>query len=76
MIKMKKKLRVYQEDVKTRHTAHWDWDYLTWEEIEQRLDEAGVGKGKRPRSKRWIHAIWIGLGLLAISALVIWTVMR
>mgnify|MGYP000417493669 CR=1 FL=1 len=44
---MKKKLRVYQEQTKTRHTAHWDWDYLTWKEIEQRLSEAGIREDKQ-----------------------------
>jgi uncharacterized membrane protein YukC len=75
---MKKKLRVYQEDVKTRHTAHWDWDYLTWEEIEQRLKEAGVeedqpiSNNRMSRKKQWSrHYIWIGVGLLIVAVMVI-----
>ena len=75
---MKKKPRVYQEDVKTRHTAHWDWDYLTWKEIEHRLKEAGVGEDKQitqignSRKKQWsMYIIWIVLGLLIVSVLVL-----
>ena len=48
---MKKKPRVIQEDVKAKHTAHWDWDYLTWEEIEQRLSEAGIGEDQQTVKK-------------------------
>ena len=75
---MKKKLRVYQEDVKTRHTAHWDWDYLTWEEIEQRLKEAGVEENqpispnRMSRKKKWSrYHIGIGLGLLVVALMVL-----
>ena len=74
---MKKKPHVIQEDVKTRHTAHWDWDYLTWEEIEQRLKEAGISENKqfvqnqKLRKKRQItYVVWIGLGLLIVAVLV------
>ena len=72
----KKKLRVYQEDAKTRHTAHWDWDYLSWEEIEHRLNEAGIGEDTQPpqsaksrKKRRSAHVIWIGLGLLIVAVL-------
>ena len=74
---MKKKPDVIKEAVKTKHTAHWDWDYLTWKEIEQRLSEAGISKDKQIiKSKKSykklkiIYAFWIGLGLLIIGLLV------
>ncbi len=74
---MKKKLRVYQEDAKTRHTAHWDWDYLSWEEIENHLNEAGIGESPQPsqsvksrKKQRLGQVIWIGLGLLIVAVLV------
>ncbi len=80
---MKKKPRIFQEDVKTRHTAHWNWDYLTWEEIEQRLKEAGVEEdkkttqnGKPPKKRRSTYGIWIGLGFLAVTALVVLVIFR
>ena len=80
---MKRKLRIYQEDVKTRQTAHWDWDYFTWEEIEQQLNEAGVGEVKEIRSNgktrkiRWsTYAIGFGVGLLIVAALVLVTIIR
>jgi hypothetical protein len=72
-----KKLRVYKEDAKTRHTAHWDWDYLSWEEIEKKLDEAGIGKNTQPsqsaksrKKRRLAQMIWIGLVLLIVTVLV------
>ncbi len=74
---MKKKPHVIREDVKTRHTAHWDWDYLTWKEIEHRLREAGIGEdkksvqNKKPRKNRLLtYSVWIGLGLLIVAVLV------
>ncbi len=75
---MKKKPQVIQEDVKTKHTAHWDWDYLTWKEIEQRLSETGFGEDKETvknekstKKRPFIYAVGIGLGLI-IAALFIW----
>lgn len=80
---MKRKLRIYQEDVKTRHTAHWDWDYFTWQEIEQRLKKAGVGETKeiravgKPREiRRSVCGIGFGLGLLIAAALVFVVIIR
>jgi hypothetical protein len=80
---MKKKRRVFQEEAKTRHTAHWDWDYISWEEIERRLKEAGVEEGKRTSptgkisKKRGVsYGIWIGLGLLAVAMLLLWVMIR
>ena len=77
---MKKKPHVIQEDVKTRHTAHWDWDYLTWKEIEQRLSDAGVGEvsktvknEKSSKKRQLVYAVWVGSGLLVIGLLV-WVV--
>ena len=80
---MKKKPRVIQEEVKTKHTAHWDWDYLTWEEIEQQLKQAGVGQvaemrgnGKTRKIRRSTYAIGFGIGLLIVAALVLVAIIR
>jgi uncharacterized membrane protein YukC len=80
---MKRKLRIYQEDVKTRHTAHWDWDYFTWEEIEQQLKEAGVGEikeirknGKTRKIRRSTYGIGFGVGLLIAAVLVLVAIIR
>jgi hypothetical protein len=35
----KERFAVYQEQVKTAHTTHWDWDYLRREDIERLLRE-------------------------------------
>jgi len=73
---MKKKLRVYQENVKTRHTAHWDWDYLTWQEIEDRLQKKKVAahqptnaRAMSGHRRRSAHVILFVAGLLAFVAL-------
>ena len=75
---MKKKKRIFQENIKTQHTAHWNWDYFTAEEIEERLKEAGVGPyketangGKKFSSRRPAYGIWIGLSLLILAAVVL-----
>lgn len=77
-----KKKRVYKEDVKTRHTAHWDWDYLTWEEIDHRLKETGIGEDNRispsakTKKRRSIFCILIGLALLIVTVLSIVIIFR
>jgi hypothetical protein len=80
---MKRKLRIYQEDVKTRHTAHWDWDYFTWEEIEQQLNETGVGEvkeirgdGKTRKIRRSTYGIGFGVALLIAAALLLVAIIR
>lgn len=30
----KKPLKIYQDELKLRYTSHWDWDYMTNEELE------------------------------------------
>jgi hypothetical protein len=71
---MKKKKRIFQENIKTQHTDHWNWDYFTAEEIEERLKEAGVGPYKKAANgvkRRSAYSIWIGLGLLILAAVVL-----
>lgn len=47
-----KKQRVYFEDLKARHTSHWDWDYLPQAELDKLLAAAkrknAAGKSKKP----------------------------
>jgi hypothetical protein len=78
MSREQKKPRVYKEDAKTRHTAHWDWDYLPWKEIERRLKEAGVREdervvrnGKHLGQGRRRYVIWIAFGLLILAGLLL-----
>jgi hypothetical protein len=37
MNKIPQKTRIYSEDVKTKHTTHWDWDYLTQAQLEEMI---------------------------------------
>ena len=74
MSRERKKPRVYKEDAKTQHTAHWDLDYLPWKEIERRLKEAGVREdervdrnGKHLGRRLRMHVIWITFGLLILA---------
>ena len=78
MSRDQKKARVFKEDVKTRHTAHWDWDYLPWKEIERRLKEAGVREdervarnGKHFGQGRRRYVIWIAFGLLILAGVLL-----
>ena len=80
---MKRKPRVYQEDVKTRHTAHWDWDYLTWKEIEDRLKDAGANKEKQiaqsvksHKQRNSMFLIWLGIALVVVAVLVLVLMIR
>jgi hypothetical protein len=75
---MKKKKRIFQENIKIQHTAHWNWDYFTAEEIEQRLKEAGVGPYKKASAgvknlgtRRSAYGIWIGICLLILATVLL-----
>lgn len=41
----KKQWKIYQEEAKTRQTSHWDWDYMSREELETAMKE------QRPRDR-------------------------
>jgi len=78
MSREKKNLRVYKEDVKTRHTAHWDWDYLPWKEVERRLQEADIKvEGNVAQNGKYLGeghrraVIWIAFGLLILAGLLL-----
>jgi hypothetical protein len=47
-----KKKRVYYEDIKARHTSHWDLDYLSRAELDalyrKNRGESGRGDSKAP----------------------------
>ena len=72
-----KKVRIYKEQAKDRHTTHWDMDYLTWEEVEALYSKAKEKPGKRapdaegdPARIGWTLII-VGVTLLIISLLLI-----
>ncbi len=31
----RRRLKIYQEEVKLRHTSHWNWDYMSREELDR-----------------------------------------
>lgn len=35
-----RKLKIYQEEAKTRQTTHWDWDYMGAEEYDALMRKA------------------------------------
>jgi hypothetical protein len=47
MGKKDKKIRIYKEQAKDRHTTHWDMDYLTRKEVEALYSKAKEKPGKR-----------------------------
>jgi hypothetical protein len=44
----KRKLKVYVEKVKSSHTSHWDWDYLSRDELDRITSEDPTGAISRP----------------------------
>lgn len=64
--KPKKKARVHVDEVKERHTTHWDMDVLPDAEIE-RLRRAGR-RARWRRDWRWL-ALAAGVALASLSAL-------
>lgn len=59
MATQKKQWKIYQEEAKTRQTSHWDWDYMSREELEAAMKErrqrdqtqAGHSSGSEPAEK-------------------------
>ena len=77
MVKKDKKIRIYKEQAKDRHTTHWDMDYLTRKEVEALYTKAKKKPGKRepdveanPARIGWILII-VGVTLLIFSLLLI-----
>ena len=65
-----KKMRIFQEEAKTRNTTHWDWDYLTEAQIEEWMANRHRARVAR---RRWIvlstilgTALVFGIGFIGI----------
>lgn len=43
----KRGFKIFQEEVKNLQTSHWDWDYLSRADIEQRLQASYEQKRRR-----------------------------
>lgn len=69
-----KKKRVYVEDVKTRHTTHWDLDYLSLVELDAMYGESrGQGPGRdqsvnRPPRRTILTAVLAGAAAVLLAA--------
>jgi len=77
MGKKDKKIRIYKDQAKDRHTTHWDMDYLTRKEVEALYSKSKKKPGKReldvegdPARIGWILII-VGVALLILSLLLI-----
>lgn len=74
-----KRLKIFQEDAKLRQTSHWDWDYLSREQLE-RLAEVNARQtyakpdGATPLPARGririVSATLVAVGLIVGSLLV------
>lgn len=47
-----RKQRIIREDVKDRHTSHWDLDYVSREELEILMDRKADEGGNKPTPLR------------------------
>jgi hypothetical protein len=43
-----RKLKIYQEEAKTRQTSHWDWDYMRAEEYDTLMRKAMEQRSESP----------------------------
>lgn len=58
-----KKTRIAFDEVKDRHTSHWDDDMMPWAQLQRAYDE---GRVERRRYKRR-QFVWIGFWLALLS---------
>jgi len=76
-VKPNKKKRVYIEDIKSRHTTHWDFDYLSMAELEalyrtKRTESApGERKTRWPTRRKTLAAVLAGSAALLLAAVLI-----
>lgn len=68
--KTRRKPAVYEEQVKTAHTTHWDWDYLHREEIDQLFrDRAREEHTERAHVAMRLRRTALAIGLIFTSLL-------
>ena len=64
-MKSEKKKRIYQEEVKTKHTTHWDLDYLSQAELKALYGENRLDKRKHDRHRSRFSRQSVLLAILA-----------
>lgn len=65
---MPKQMKLYQEEAKTRHTSHWDWDYMTTAEFNTLMREQQQHRERtEAHSRRRQRLIQVGAGLLVVA---------
>jgi len=72
MNQQKKKMKIYQEEAKTRQTTHWDWDYMRTEEINALMkarerSELNKTQSSTATTKAGLAKILIGLIIILIT---------
>ena len=69
-----KKTRVYRDEVKERHTTHWDVDMLTQAEFDLYMQNRAPWQiAKRRKARRGaLKVIAFGLFLCALPTLIFW----
>lgn len=65
----KQRLKIYQEEAKTRQTSHWDIDYMSTEEVNALLTAAQPRKKDRPDIAGRIRRSHIGIGVFLVALL-------
>lgn len=66
------KMKIYQEEAKTRQTSHWDCDYMTTEQIDALMNAKQSTDSKRAKvqpdtAKRKIRLNRTLIGLIGIA---------
>ena len=75
-MKPAKKKRLYFEDVKTRHTTHWDLDYLSLVELDSMYGQKSREEGAGDRKRKWsrpkiLAAVLVGASTVLLAALLV-----
>lgn len=67
-----KRMKIYQDEVKLRHTSHWDLDTMSRAEYEAYMSGRSPAGGPPPRPAPERHAATVAVGVCTAARATLW----
>lgn len=67
-----KRMKIYQDEVKLRHTSHWDLDTMSRAEYEACMSGQSPASGPPPGPVPELHATTVAVGVCTIAPATLW----